>query len=629
MENRPSSQVSLTVAAVMSLSLLGMPAVAFAGGESGGTAKAGVSKTQVVYTKTDPSGSSEGVYVVNMFENKGKASKTVRDAGSYQSVKNLSDDQSLSSSGKSAFKVSADSPFLYQGDMSSSANLPWKISVKYKLDGKEVDPSHLAGASGSLEMHLKVSPNKKCAGDYANNYLLQVTGLFDNKQVSSLVAKDSTKAQSGDSTQVGYMVFPGKSASHTVKAEVSDFEFDGWTIVGVPLSLALDLDESDFSDGTASLDSLESAVGKINDGASSLASGAEGLAQGASSASESADSLASGTGRLSAGASNLSSNAASLSDGAASLSEGAEALSAGAGTLSEKLESLDAASEKLERGSDSYLKGLSSRSKELAAKGESIDVESAQKEYEKATEKYVAAFSGSFAQAYAQSGSKEQAQAAAEKASSSEKSAMESKLKALIKAQAEKTGNSSASKALDEAAKGYSQIDSGVASLSDASSKVAKAGDSLSDAAKELDKGSSALSDGTSQLSSGADSLSSSSDKVSTGANSLASGVDSLDSGASSLAEGAASLSDGTSKVKESTTGLSKKMIDKVRDKLEERLDPDYDPVDFVDSGNEVESVQFVVKTGEIETPKEEESVLDEAGQQETFWQKLLALFGL
>lgn len=629
MGNRPNSRVSLTVAAAMSLSLLGLPAVAFADGESGGTVKAGVSKTQVVYTKADASGNSEGVYVVNMFENKGKASKTVRDAGSYQSVKNLSDGQSLSSSGESLFKVSADSPFLYQGDMSSSTMLPWNISVKYKLDGKEVDPSQLAGASGSLEMHLKISPNKKCSGDYANNYLLQVTGLFDNKQVNSLVAKDSTKAQSGDSTQVGYMIFPGKSASHTVKTEVRDFEFDGWTVVGVPLSLALDLEDADFSDGTASLDSLESAIGKINDGASSLSSGAEGLARGASSASEGADSLASGAGKLSSGVSNLSSNAESLSDGAASLSEGTEALSAGADTLSEKLESLSAAGDKLEKGSDSYLKGLSSQSKNLEAKAESIGVESAQKEYEKAAEKYVTAFSGAFAQACAQGESKEQAQVVAEKASSAEKAAMESKLKALIKAQAEKAGNSSASKALGEAAENYRQIESGVASLSDASEKAAKAGNSLSDAAKKIDEGSSTLSDGASRLSSGADSLSSASDKVSTGANSLASGVDSLDSGASSLAEGAASLSEGTSKVKESTTGLSKKMIDKVRDKLEERLDPDYDPVDFVDSDNEVESVQFVVKTGEIEAPGEEESVSDEAGRQEAFWQKLLALFGL
>ena len=109
----------------------------------------------------------------------------------------------------------------------------------------------------------------------------------------------------------------------------------------------------------------------------------------------------------------------------------------------------------------------------------------------------------------------------------------------------------------------------------------------------------------------------------------MATGVGSLSDGADKLADGAESLSDGTSKAAEETTGLSKKMIDKVRDQLEERLDPDYDPVDFVDDSNKVESVQFVMKTGEIEVPDEDDSSADDEDQQKTFWQKLLALFGL
>lgn len=620
--------VSIAVAAAVTLSLAGLPALAFADDASGSDKGQSVSKTQVVYTKASSAGDEEGTYVVNMFEGEGDGSQKVEDAGSYESVKNLTDGQELSASGVSKFEVSSKAPFLYQGDLPGNTELPWKVSVSYSLDGKEVAPEQLAGSSGSLKMKLKVEPNDKCKGAYADNYLLQITGLFDNNQTSSLKAKDSTTAQSGDSTQVGYMVFPGKSETYTVKAEVHDFEFDGWTIVGVPLSMAMDLDDEDLAGNASDLDSLESAIKQINKGASSLSSGASSLSGGASDANDGARSLASGASELSSGASALASSASDLDDGASDLSDGTKSLASGAATLVEKLDSLDDATNELKKGSSSYAKGLSSQSDELEKKAKAIDVDAAQKAYEKAAERYVAAFSGAFAQAYAQTGSKEQAQSLAEKATKDEKSKMESSLAAFVKAQAAKTGNESAAEALDGAASGYSQVDDGISSLSGATGKVSDAGGSLASAAKKVQEGAGALSDGTSQLADGAQTVSSGAGEVSSGSSELASGVGALSDGAAELADGAESLSEGTSEAENSTKGLSKKMIDKVRDQIEERLNPDYDPVDFVDKNNEVESVQFVIKTGEIEVP-DDDNATEVKEEELSFWQKLLALFGL
>ena len=225
---------SVTVAMAAAIAPNGVPAVAFADAASAG----GTAKTQVVYAKASATGSQEGVYVVNQFESEDGSRAKASDAGDYESVKNLTDDQQLSASGTSAFDVSADEPFLYQGDLASSTQLPWTVKAGYKLDGKTVLAEQLAGASGKLEMTLDIQPNPECESAYADNFLLQVSGSFDNDLASSVEADGATLAQSAGNTQASYMVFPGKSGSYTINADVRDFEFGGWTIVGVPLSIA-------------------------------------------------------------------------------------------------------------------------------------------------------------------------------------------------------------------------------------------------------------------------------------------------------------------------------------------------------------------------------------------------------
>ena len=609
-KGRGSVLVATAMAATLTLG--GVPAVALADtganvaadaqSETAQAKSGNTTKTQVVYAKTSATGAQEGVYVVNQFEAASGTDASANDAGTYQSVKNLTDDQALSAAGTSSFSVSADEPFLYQGDLSAQTQLPWTVSVSYKLDGKSVSADELAGATGALEMALDIEPNDACAGDYSDNFLLQVSGSLDNNLASQIVADDATLAQSRGNTQMSYMVFPGKSGNYTITADVHDFTFSGWTIVGVPLSIALNIDDAEFSDATSSMDELEQAIKDIDEGASSLKDGASSLNTGADS--------------LNTGAASMASGSKELASGTDALAAGTGKLSSGASEFSDKLGDFGSLGNQLVAGSGTYKSTLTSQASDFAAQAQTIDVATAKANYQTAMQNYVAAFSGAFAKAYAQTGgSQEKAQAAAAQATAQQQAAMENALTALVTAQATKSGNEAAAKALTGAADGYGDLDSSIAAYVSGAQQLAQASSGLVDASTQVDSAASALSSGAASLA--------------TGATTLASGADTLASGAAQLDEGAGKLADGTGQAAEKTNGLSQQMIDQVRDKLTDYLNPSFQLTDFVNGSDEVSSVQFVIKTDAIEVPDDSADDDTAAEPEKGFFEKLLALFGM
>ncbi|MGN0078686.1 MAG: hypothetical protein ACI36V_07865 [Coriobacteriales bacterium] len=516
-------------------------------------------KTEVVYVKTDGTGAQTGVYVVNQFES--ASATTVRDAGTYESVRNLSDSQELSAEGTSTFELEAGQTYLYQGNLDAGTELPWTIEVGYRLDGSPVSPAELAGKSGRLEMTLSIEPNKACGGDYADNYLLQVSGALDNERATQISAEDATTAQAAGSTQLTYMVFPGKSAEFTVTAQVSEFEFGGWQLVGVPLSIALELDDSELEGAAGDLGKLEDACAELNSGTGELRDGMRALARASAKLRDRAGNLSAGLGELSASGSSLEQGAWKLSEG---VGQQAEQLSAAAGQ---------------------------------------VDVDAAQAAYSQAAQTYTTAFAGAFTKAFnaayqgylsagmsasqAQQAAQADAAQAAGQATAGEQAALEQALEALITAQASKTGYESAASALSEVSSSCAELGAGL-------SAYAQAAGQLSAGASEWSRGSSQFS-----------------------------------SGVADLAAGTRELAEGTQELEDETSGISEKLVDKLRDKLDDYLNPSFELRDFVNgAADNVRSVQFVYMTEAIEAP--DDDIADEVPADERgFIEKLLALFGI
>lgn len=314
-------------------------------------------KNQVVYTKLDGDGNKTGVFVVNSFS--APKGSTIEDAGVYDKVVNLSTTKKLADKdGHVAVEGQGEQDFVYQGDLSKDTQLPWNVSVSYKLDGKDVTAEELGGKSGKLSMKLTVAPNPeyKGTGKYTDNYLVQVTGMLKDSECHKVDAEGATAAANGSNTQLTYMVLPGSTAEYTVNADVEDFEFDGWQIVGVPLSLALDVDSSDMD--TSQLNELEDGIAAANDGAGLVKDGATTLSEALGVANN-------GAGQLMAGANAAADGVTKLADGSAQVNDGAGQVAAGAGALADGSTTLDGGASQVAAGAGTLAQGTASLMSQL------------------------------------------------------------------------------------------------------------------------------------------------------------------------------------------------------------------------------------------------------------------------
>lgn len=314
-------------------------------------------KNQVVYTKLDGDGNKTGVFVVNSFS--APKGSTIEDAGVYDKVVNLSTTKKLADKdGHVAVEGQGEQDFVYQGDLSKDTQLPWNVSVSYKLDGKDVTAEELGGKSGKLSMKLTVAPNPeyKGTGEYTDNYLVQVTGMLKDSECHKVDAEGATAAANGSNTQLTYMVLPGSTAEYTVNADVEDFEFDGWQIVGVPLSLALDVDSSDMD--TSQLNELEDGIAAANDGAGLVKDGAATLSEALGVANN-------GAGQLMAGANAAADGVTKLADGSAQVNDGAGQVAAGAGALADGSTTLDSGASQVAAGAGTLAQGTASLMSQL------------------------------------------------------------------------------------------------------------------------------------------------------------------------------------------------------------------------------------------------------------------------
>lgn len=314
-------------------------------------------KNQVVYTKLDGDGNKTGVFVVNSFS--APKGSTIEDAGVYDKVVNLSTTKKLADKdGHVAVEGQGEQDFVYQGDLSKDTQLPWNVSVSYKLDGKDVTAEELGGKSGKLSMKLTVAPNPEYKGtsEYTDNYLVQVTGMLKDSECHKVDAEGATAAANGSNTQLTYMVLPGSTAEYTVNADVEDFEFDGWQIVGVPLSLALDVDSSDMD--TSQLNELEDGIAAANDGAGLVKDGAATLSEALGVANN-------GAGQLMAGANAAADGVTKLADGSAQVNDGAGQVAAGAGALADGSTTLDGGASQVAAGAGTLAQGTASLMSQL------------------------------------------------------------------------------------------------------------------------------------------------------------------------------------------------------------------------------------------------------------------------
>lgn len=298
----------------------------------------GTEKEEVVYVNLNPDGSVEEINVVNSFQADGTGE--IIDYGEYQSLRNMTTTDAIAYSGDTV-TIQTDAAKLYYEGKLSSREMPWKIEIRYELDGKEYTAEELAGKSGKLNILISIQKNENVKKSFFEDYALQASLTLDTEKCSDIRADGATIANVGSNKQLNYTILPGTETDLTVSADVTEFEMDGIAVNAIPLNLDVDVDDEELMDQiTELLDAIE----QLDDGAKEVESGVSELQEGAQ------DGLQSGSSDLNAGAAQLYSGAEELKDGGQTLKGGAKSLKSGAVQLDDGIKALNTGITQMQTG---------------------------------------------------------------------------------------------------------------------------------------------------------------------------------------------------------------------------------------------------------------------------------------
>lgn len=328
-------------------------------------------KEENVYASLEEDGTVSGVYVVNEYDL--EKDTRITDYGDYTEVTNLTTEDKIEETADGYTVEGKKGKFYYQGNLETK-ELPWKIQISYYLNGEKKNPKELAGESGNLEIRISVKKNEKVKGDYFEDYLLQATVTLDSEKCKNIQAEGATLANVGADKQILYNIMAGQEKEISITSEVTDFEMDGISFQGVPMSFAIDTDSLDMSALYEQTDELKEAVSQLDEGAGSLKEGtgelAEGssqlldatgsLAQGAVSLKTGTDGAASGSSALVQGSQELEIGIGAYLNGVSSAASGSKSLIQGADSLKEGVPVLEAGAGQLAEGTRTYTEGTES-----------------------------------------------------------------------------------------------------------------------------------------------------------------------------------------------------------------------------------------------------------------------------
>ena len=320
-----------------------------------------LSKNETVYVIADASGAAKKIIVSDWLkgvDTKGK----VKDVSKLKDVKNVKGDETYTVNEDNAYEWAANGDDIYyQG--TGTTELPVKLKLSYKLNGKTVSADEIAGKSGKVTIRIdyentqkeKVKINGKT--QEVNVPFLMLSGMIlDDDKFKNVEVSNGKAINDGTRTIVAGFALPGMQDSLDIDkdemeipdyveitADTTDFELSTTMTVAMN-DIFNDVDFSKVDDKVDelkdSLDELEDAAEQLVDGSSQLYDGigtlldkSGTLIEGIDKLYDGAEQVNSGAKKLDSGADGLSSGAKTLDDGAAKLKNGASQLDGGLATL--------------------------------------------------------------------------------------------------------------------------------------------------------------------------------------------------------------------------------------------------------------------------------------------------------
>lgn len=242
-------------------------------------------KNETVYINLGDYGDVEKVNIYSKCTTNG--ADEIIDYTKYNEVTNLSNRDSYTQSGDEIiWNISGEKNFSYTGTVGEEYynNIPWKFNISYKLNGVEVKPEELLGKSGLVKITIDFTSNENCKSYYRNNYILEVTASYDMSKYLSVDSSEAMITDTGNNKTLMFIVLPGQSTTLNIELGSDDFEMNGITMAmvalnGDALNKIADLvqDRKDIEDA---LDSINASSDVILNSLNGMNTGLNGISNG-------------------------------------------------------------------------------------------------------------------------------------------------------------------------------------------------------------------------------------------------------------------------------------------------------------------------------------------------------------
>ena len=585
------------------------------------------SKEEVVYVNLTSGGSVKEMYAVNIFDD-----KNITDYGDYLSVELLNTTDNINQNGDEiTFSSSADRVY-YKGKMKSTI-MPWNISIKYYMDGKEYAPKEAAGKSGKMEIYFKVSKNEAYDGSFYDAYALQASFILDTEIAKNITAADATLANVGNKKQLTYTILPGEGIDTVITADVTDFEMDAVSINGIPLNMNIQVKDEELMN---KVDELLGGIEDIDNGADELNSGVNRLSD------ATRDDLQPGVNQLNDGMKDLNDGVLKIQDGLDELNSKSYELTSGSAQVLSALNTINSQLNSQEQkdsisqlvsGSAGIKDGITNLTGKLGELQAGVS-------YAKFMDA-LAAGSGNAITAETISQLKQynlQVAIQLQTAGKSEAAAAFSRNNDVIDGilgginQYLTTVNTNIT-ALYQGAQSinteYAKLDAGIRSLAVSVQQLADGVNQLVSEYGKLDKGVNEYTEGVAKVIAGYSQIVTGTSDLLSGSGELRDGTAELVNSIAELYDGTSQLKDGTGEMRDETDGMDTQITDKIDEMVNGITGGNYELVSFVSEKNtNVKAVQFVIQTESVQI-KEADEATPVVEEKLNFWQKVLKLFGI
>lgn len=585
------------------------------------------SKEEVIYVNLTSGGSVREMYAVNIFDD-----KNVTDYGDYLSVELLNTTDNINQNGDEiTFSSSADRVY-YKGKMKSTI-MPWNISIKYYVDGKEYTPEEAAGKSGKMEIYFKVSKNEAYDGPFYDAYALQASFTLDTEIAKNITAADATLANVGKKKQLTYTILPGEGIDTVITADVTDFEMDAASINGIPLNMNIQVNDADLMN---KVDELLGGIEDLDNGADELNSGVNQLSD------ATRDDLQPGVNQLNDGMKDLNDGVLKIQDGLDELNSKSYELTSGSAQVLSALNTINSQlnSQEQKENINQLVSGSAGIKDGIASLTGKLGELQAGVSYAKFMDA-LAAGSGNAITAETISQLKQYNTQVADQLQSvgnSQGAAAVSSNNDVIDGilgginQYLTTVNTNIT-ALYQGAQSlnteYAKLDAGIRSLAVSVQQLADGVNQLVTEYGKLDKGVNDYTEGVAKVIAGYSQIVTGTSDLLSGSGELRDGTAELVNSIAELYDGTSQLKDGTGQMRDETDGMDTKITDKIDEMVNGITGGDYEPVSFVsDKNTNVKAVQFVIQTESVQI-KEADEAAPVVEEKLNFWQKVLKLFGI